>query len=61
MISGLVTATLLLAFVAMAVWAWSPRSRVRFAEAARLPLEDDVPPVGEAHDGGSAARAGDRP
>jgi cytochrome c oxidase cbb3-type subunit 4 len=43
MISGLVTAALLLLFIGIAVWAWSARNRERFAEAARLPLEDDAP------------------
>ena len=34
MISGIVTAILLLAFLAIAVWAWSSRNRERFADAA---------------------------
>ncbi len=41
MISGIVTAILLLAFLAIAVWAWSSRNRERFAEAASLPLKED--------------------
>lgn len=41
MISGIVTATLLLAFLAIVGWAWSTRNRERFAEAASLPLKED--------------------
>ena len=41
MISGIVTATLLVVFVAGWAWAWSPRRRKDFEEAARLPLEED--------------------
>ncbi len=44
MISGIVTAILLLAFLAIAVWAWSSRNRERFAEAASLPLKEDGGP-----------------
>ena len=43
MISGIVTATLLLAFLGITAWAWSAHNRRRFAEAASLPLTDDVP------------------
>lgn len=43
MISGIITATLLLAFLGITIWAWSARNRARFADAARLPLEDEVP------------------
>ena len=41
MISGIVTASLLAAFLGIAVWAWSGRNRARFAQAARLPIDDD--------------------
>ena len=40
MISGIVTATLLVVFVAGWAWAWSPRRRKAFDEAARLPFDD---------------------
>jgi cytochrome c oxidase cbb3-type subunit 4 len=40
MLSGIVTATLLLVFLAGWAWAWSPRRRKDFEEAARLPLDD---------------------
>ena len=43
MISGLITATLLLTFLGITAWAWSSRNRARFAEAAALPLTDDEP------------------
>ena len=41
MISGIVTATLLVVFVAGWAWAWSPRRRKAFDEAARLPFVDE--------------------
>ena len=40
MVSGIVTATLLVVFVGGWLWAWSPRRRRDFEEAARLPLDD---------------------
>lgn len=36
---GLVTLTLLSAFVGVVVWAWSSKRKADFDEAARLPLE----------------------
>ena len=44
MISGIVTAILLASFVGIGAWAWSARQRERFEEAARLPLDDELPP-----------------
>ena len=41
MISGIVTAFLLAVFVAGWAWAWSPRRKQGFDEAARLPLSDE--------------------
>jgi cytochrome c oxidase cbb3-type subunit 4 len=39
------TVCFFLMFVAIVVWAWSSPRQARFAEAARVPLEDDgVPP-----------------
>jgi cytochrome c oxidase cbb3-type subunit IV len=38
--SGIVTAVLLVLFVAAWAWAWSPRRKREFDEAARLPLDD---------------------
>ena len=40
MISGIVTALLLVVFLGGWTWAWSPRRRRDFEEAARLPLDD---------------------
>jgi cytochrome c oxidase cbb3-type subunit 4 len=40
-VRGLLTATLLLAFVALWIWAWSKNRRADFEAAARLPLIDD--------------------
>jgi cytochrome c oxidase cbb3-type subunit 4 len=39
-----------LAFVGIALWAYSGRSKKRFEEAARLPLDDDHPPRSTASD-----------
>ena len=41
MVSGIITTLLLLIFLAGWAWAWSPRRKKTFDEAARLPLEDD--------------------
>ena len=46
-LSGLVTALLLLAFIAGVAWAFSARRRRDFDEAAQLPLEDDRKPPEE--------------
>lgn len=43
MLSGIVTAVLLIAFLAGWMWAWSPRRKADFDEAAQLPLEDSRP------------------
>lgn len=40
MLSGILTAVLLLLFVIGSVWAFSPRRREEFDEAAQLPLRD---------------------
>lgn len=40
MISGIVTAVLLLSFVGGWIWAWSPKRKHEFDQAARLPLDD---------------------
>jgi cytochrome c oxidase cbb3-type subunit 4 len=41
MISGIVTAVLLVLFVAGCFWAYSPRRKPEFEAAAREPLNDD--------------------
>lgn len=40
MVSGIVTAILLVLFIAGWVWAWSPRRKRDFDAAALLPLDD---------------------
>jgi len=44
MISGIVTAILLLCFIGGWIWAWSPKRKREFDDAARLPLNDDEEP-----------------
>ncbi|MFB9066756.1 cbb3-type cytochrome oxidase subunit 3 [Pseudofulvimonas gallinarii] len=39
--SGILTAVLLVAFVAGVLWAWSSRRRKDFEQASRLPLDGD--------------------
>ena len=41
MISGIVTAILLLVFIGGWIWAWSPKRTSEFDAAARLPLLND--------------------
>ena len=41
MISGIITAVLLAAFIGITFWAYSSRQRERFEEAANLPLRDE--------------------
>lgn len=42
MVAGIVTTLLLVVFLAGWAWAWSPRRKAGFDEAARLPLSDDM-------------------
>ena len=59
MLSGIVTSLLLLLFVALWAWAWQPRLRRGFDEAARLAVDDAIP-AGErrtAHAGAAGAAA----
>jgi cytochrome c oxidase cbb3-type subunit IV len=44
MVSGIITAMLLVLFVVGGIWAYSPRRKQDFDEAARLPLDDDSRP-----------------
>ena len=41
MIAGIVTAILLVCFLAGSAWAYSGRRKAEFEAAARLPLEED--------------------
>lgn len=59
MISGVITAVLLVVFLGGWAWAWSPRRRRDFDEAALLPLDDGTAPehVGARNNGnGESAR-----
>lgn len=54
-LSGIGTAVLLLAFIGLCVWAFSPGQKRRWEESAALPFlgDDDVPPPTPDRDGGS--------
>ncbi|MFT3755327.1 MAG: cbb3-type cytochrome c oxidase subunit 3 [Pseudoxanthomonas sp.] len=41
MLSGIVTAILLVLFIVGWAWAWSPRRKAEFDATARLPLEEE--------------------
>ena len=43
------TATLLGVFLAIVFWAWNSRQKSRFSDAARIPLDDNIP-LGERRD-----------
>lgn len=55
-LSGIGTAVLLLAFIGLVIWAWSPRQKRRWDESARLALEDETPPPNEGAGGGGEER-----
>ena len=40
MIAGIVTGLVLVLFIGGWIWAWSPKRKREFEEAARLPLDD---------------------
>lgn len=40
MLSGIVTSIMLVLFVVGWVWAWNPRRKAAFDEAANLPFDD---------------------
>jgi cytochrome c oxidase cbb3-type subunit 4 len=42
-VRGLITLALLIAFVALVIWAWSKRRKADFDALSRMPLEDDPP------------------
>ena len=42
-VRGLLTLALMVAFVAVWIWAWSSKRRKEFEEAARLPLDEQRP------------------
>jgi cytochrome c oxidase cbb3-type subunit 4 len=41
MVPGLITAALLLIFIAGCVWLWMPRNKPALDEAAQMPLDSD--------------------
>ncbi len=41
MISGIVTALLLVLFIGGWIWVWSPRRKAEFDDAAALPLNEE--------------------
>jgi cytochrome c oxidase cbb3-type subunit IV len=41
MVSGIITAALLVLFVTGWIWAWRPARKADFDAAARLPLDND--------------------
>ena len=43
MIAGIVIGVLFAAFIGITLWAWSARTQARFADAAQLPLRDELP------------------
>lgn len=49
MLSGIVTAVLLVLFIASTAWAFSPKRKRDFDAAAQLPLDDDAPRAGESN------------
>ena len=42
---GVITAVLLLLFIALGAWAWSRKRKETFEEAARMPLEETDRPA----------------
>jgi len=41
LVRGMITLSLLLLFVGLAIWAWSGRRKDLFEQMAQLPLDDD--------------------
>ena len=42
MIAGIFTAVLMVVFIGACIWAWSPKRKKAFDEAARLPLDENA-------------------
>jgi cytochrome c oxidase cbb3-type subunit 4 len=40
---GVLTVLIMLSFIGIWVWAWSPHHREKFSELARMPLDEDKP------------------
>ena len=43
-VRGIMTAILLMVFIAIVVWAWSAKRKAAFDAAARLPFDEDSEP-----------------
>lgn len=52
-VRGILTLVLMLAFITLVVWLYGRRHRHAFDYAARLPLEEDSPPVASTSSSGS--------
>jgi len=46
MITGFITGALIVLFIAGWAWAWSPRRKRAFDDAAHLPLQEDAMDTG---------------
>jgi cytochrome c oxidase cbb3-type subunit 4 len=46
MITGIITGALIVLFIAGWAWAWSPRRKRAFDDAAHLPLQEDATDAG---------------
>lgn len=57
---GIFTLILMIAFVAIVLWAWSGKRRKDFDEAARLPLEDKAPSAGVDRSGETRGAEGEK-
>ena len=40
---SIITVLIFLLFIGIVVWAWSRRAQTEFAEAERIPFEEDLP------------------
>ena len=50
MITGFITGALIVLFMAGWAWAWSPRRKRAFDDAAHLPLQEDAIDIGAPKD-----------
>jgi cytochrome c oxidase cbb3-type subunit 4 len=50
MLAGIITGALIVLFLSGWAWAWSPRRKRAFDDAARLPLQEDATDTGAPKD-----------
>ena len=50
MLAGIITGALIVLFISGWAWAWSPRRKGAFDDAARLPLQEDAADTGAPKD-----------